>query len=144
MNVTIRPMSRKDLGEVLAIEERSFAYPWDKRKFLEELALDLSLLTVAVFDGKICGYVIGRHVLDEFSVMNLAVSPDCRRRGVGRKLIGSVMEYARVENIGILLLEVRSRNTGAIKLYESAGFGACGVRKNYYPDDDALLMSMKI
>ena len=83
-------------------------------------------------------------VLDEGYITNVAVSPDCRRQGIGRALIAELAERAKRAGLAFVTLEVRASNTPAIALYEGAGFKPVGVRKNFYtaPSEDAVLMTL--
>ena len=87
------------------------------------------------------GYISVYHTLDELEILNLAVLPDERRRGHGRRILGVVLRLARKMAINKILLEVRVGNRPAICLYESCGFKREGVRKKYYTDtgEDALI-----
>ena len=89
------------------------------------------------------GYVGCQTVLDEGYITNVAVSPDCRRQGVGRALIGTLVSHAGAQGLAFVTLEARTSNMPAIALYENAGFQKVGVRKNFYtaPVEDALLMT---
>lgn len=98
--------------------------------------------------GRPRGFVRYASVLDEASIYNIAVSPSCQGRGLGRLLLGALLEKLRLEGIRICLLEVRESNRVARGLYESLGFGLDGRRKDYYSAppgrEDALLMSLKL
>ena len=107
----------------------------------EELGKGLFL--VAERDGVAVGYVGCQTVLDEGYITNVAVSPDCRRQGGGRALIGTLVSHAGAQGLAFVTLEARTSNMPAIALYENAGFQKVGVRKNFYtaPVEDALLMT---
>ena len=141
MDISIRPMTKNDLSEILAIENNSFPDPWSEKLFLDELELNFSHSRVALLGNKLCGYIVLWHMREEGNIMNLAVSPEYRRQGIGKKLLEHMIDSARNMEIRSIFLEVRSRNNAAIKLYESFGFKTYNVRKDYYPDDDAFLMS---
>ena len=87
---------------------------------------------------------IAQILLDEGYITNVAVSPDCRRQGVGRALIAALTAAARTQRLAFVTLEVRASNAPAIALYEGAGFVRVGVRKNFYaaPTEDAVLMTL--
>lgn len=140
MEITIRPADVNDLKEILRIEEKSFPEPWSENKYIDELKY--SYMYLALKEGRACGYIILRQISDEGTIMNLAVSPEFRRQGIARSLLNYIITYSKSLGIKKLFLEVRSGNNPAIKLYESCGFRTFGLRKKYYPDDDALLMSL--
>jgi ribosomal-protein-alanine N-acetyltransferase len=144
MDIVIRSLVKNDLSEILRIERNSFPDPWSENKFLEEFKLKFSYLYVAVLDNRPCGYIVLRHINDEGNIMNLAVCPECRRQGIGRKLINRIIDLARNKKIHSIFLEVRTKNIPAIRLYESFGFKTYTTRKKYYPDDDALLMGVQV
>ena len=108
----------------------------------EELGKGIFL--VAERGGQAVGYVGCQTVLDEGYITNVAVSPDCRRQGIARALIAKLTDEARAAGLAFVTLEVRASNAPAIALYEGAGFGRVGVRKNFYtaPTEDAVLMTL--
>ena len=84
------------------------------------------------------------HVLDEAYISNVAVSPDCRRQGIGAALIAELTRRAGRLELAFLTLEARASNAPAIRLYEKMGFRQVGRRKRYYqrPEADAVLMTL--
>lgn len=108
----------------------------------EELGKGIFL--VAERDGQAVGYVGCQTVLDEGYITNVAVSPDCRRQGIGRALIEELAQRARAQGLSFVTLEARASNASAIALYEGAGFDRVGMRKNFYtaPSEDAVLMTL--
>jgi ribosomal-protein-alanine N-acetyltransferase len=95
-------------------------------------------------DGRVAGYVCLWEIGDEVHVTNIAVHPDCRRRGIGRTLLGHILDDARQRSLRVVALEVRPSNREARQLYESYGFRVVGRRKGYYYDtgEDALVMEL--
>lgn len=144
MSVVIEPMTEADLESVVAIDIAAFAEPREAREksLREELARPWARLRVARGDGGVVlGYLLFWHVVDEGHVINVAVAPQERRKGVGRALVAHLLEHARANGIVKLLLEVRASNAAAIRLYESAGFTRFNVRERYYNDgEDAVEM----
>lgn len=139
----IEPMQVSDVEEVLAIEAASFATPWSRLAFLSELLEnERAMYLVAREEGRVSGYVGMWRILDEGHITNLAVHPEARRRGVGRRLLETLCNLAVSRGLRRLTLEVRLSNTTAQHLYESFGFLAAGVRPGYYQDnrEDALIM----
>ena len=87
------------------------------------------------------GFLIGRSIADEAELLTVAVSPDCRRQGIGRSLLADFRETARMRGATTAFLEVASDNPGARALYLRDGWDEVGLRRNYYaPGIDALLM----
>jgi ribosomal-protein-alanine N-acetyltransferase len=92
------------------------------------------------------GFALAWHAADEVHLLDLAVDPGARRRGVGRELVRAVLGYAREARARLVLLEVRRSNDAAIALYRSAGFSENGVRRGYYSDngEDAVEMCVEL
>ena len=110
--------------------------------FAGELAKPASICLGAFDDEQLVGYMIISRYVDAWHVMNVAVDPDHRRRGVATLLLDRLFESTHDGTRRGYTLEVRVSNEGAIKLYEAAGFRARGVRRGYYTDnrEDALIM----
>ncbi|HZY60793.1 MAG TPA: ribosomal protein S18-alanine N-acetyltransferase [Candidatus Binataceae bacterium] len=144
-----RDATYNDLPRVLDIERLSFAQPWSLNSFRRELSLSFSRLLVAVTDdadeggGVIAGYLCRWLVAGESHILNVAVHPDFRRRGVGAALIGEAVAEARSRDAQLMLLEVRRSNLEARRLYRKFGFEERRLRRNYYgPGEDALVMEL--
>jgi ribosomal-protein-alanine N-acetyltransferase len=86
------------------------------------------------------GFALGIVTADDGELYRMAVLPQFRRQGEGAQLLASFVNLCAAKGCRSVYLEVRSRNTAAVALYESAGFMPVGKRKSYYGDDDALLM----
>jgi ribosomal-protein-alanine N-acetyltransferase len=131
-----RRMTAADLPAVLAIERRSFPRPWSPASFQRELALAWSTLEVALEERlvgpRVIGYACTWRVADEAHLMNVAVHPGRRRRGVGRRLVERVLSEAAERGAKAVVLEVRSGNAGARRLYAEVGFRQIGLRRSYY------------
>ncbi len=137
----IRPLSYSDLPHVTAIERRAFPTPWSLAMFVLELSKPAGICLAATFEGRIVGYTICSRYETVWHLMNVAVDPDLRRRGVGSRLLSEL--YQRVGSPDArFTLEVRRSNDAAIRLYERDGFRAAGLRRRYYRDngEDALIM----
>ena len=102
----------------------------------------MSFWLVALEGDKVLGYVGSQTVLDETDMMNVAVHPDHRRRGIARQLIDALIQALKERGSHSLTLEVRSSNAPAICLYNQLGFEEAGRRRNYYrnPKEDALIL----
>jgi ribosomal-protein-alanine N-acetyltransferase len=112
--------------------------------FASELAKPSSLC-LGAFDGRsgaLIGYLVISRYVDAWHVMNIAVAPEHRRRGIATSLLEQLFEATAGRGRRGYTLEVRVSNTGAIKLYEELGFRPRGVRRGYYTDnrEDALIM----
>ena len=138
---TIRPLSYADLPQVIAIERRTFTTPWSLAMFVLELSKSSGLCLAATDqDGELLGYLICSRFDTVWHLMNVAVDPSRRRRGVGSALLEQMIQRAGADEE--YTLEVRPSNAHAITLYERLGFRAAGRRPRYYRDngEDALIM----
>ena len=139
-------MSEAHVAEIAALERECFSLPWSEASIRSELRNELSLWLVAVEDCRMLGYVGSQTVLGESDMMNLAVRPDCRRRGIGKALVEALCEVLRVEKAVSLTLEVRASNEAAKALYAALGFTSVGCRPRYYsrPTEDAELFRKEL
>ena len=139
----IRFMRLKDVDAVAAIEKETFARPWSRESFRQEVTRNVAArYLVAEEDGEILGYAGAWVILDESHITNIAVREDARGRGIGKLLTSQLLQV--LSNLGACYatLEVRVSNERAQNLYKSLGFISVGKRKRYYEDnnEDAFLM----
>jgi ribosomal-protein-alanine N-acetyltransferase len=144
MNIELRRLEVRDLNAIETIERASYATPWSRSMFAGELAKPSSL-SFGAFEpdgGALVGFLVISRYVDAWHVMNLAVTPSHRRRGIARALLEHLFQVTASDERRGYTLEVRVSNEGAIKLYEGMGFVARGVRRGYYTDnrEDALIM----
>jgi ribosomal-protein-alanine N-acetyltransferase len=147
--IEIRRMMRTDLDEVLAIEKISFPAPWSRFSFEQEFLFPHAHLLAAaesVFPDRVRGYLCFWLVAEETHVLNLAVHPQWRCRGVGGRLLEYVVDYSRAKGAEEIFLEVRRSNYRAISLYRRFHFQPRGVRPRYYQDsgEDAIIMGLRL
>ena len=135
-------MNANHVSQVAQLEKLCFTDPWSENSVASELNNELSLWLVAEENGILCGYVGSQTVLDETDMMNLAVHPDFRRRGIASALIAELTARLMARGSRCLRLEVRQSNMPAISLYEAMGFSQLGLRKNYYrnPKENGLIL----
>lgn len=142
-------MIQSDLDQVLAIEQMSFTMPWSRNLFLSEFRnAPVSLMLVARSSRElqtIIGYIVCWIVADELHILNLAIEPARRRKGIARHLVLAALKYGCERNVRRAFLEVRTSNEAALCLYEGLGFIRSTVRKGYYdlPVEDAVVMSLE-
>lgn len=138
----IRRMELRDLEQVVQIEQACFTESWSCR--LLEAGLHSPWDTCFVFEqeDRIFGYCCLRILAGEGEIQRIAVLPQKRRLGVGRKMMEAMVDYAIQNQAHGISLEVRESNLAARRLYESFGFEAEAVRKGYYhsPAEDAVIM----
>ena len=137
----IRRLTYADLPAVVAIERRAFPAPWSLAMFVLELSKPAGVCLVALDDGAVSGYIICSRHDTVWHLMDIAVDPRRRRRGIASALIRAMLERLPGPDEQVTL-EVRPSNDAAIKLYEGFGFKAAGVRRRYYQDngEDARIM----
>ena len=143
----VRAAERADIDRIMEIEIASFAAPWPREAFAAEMsARARSRVRVAVEGGEVLGFMVYWIVEDEVHLLNFAVEPSSRRRGVGRAMMEHLLEDASRRGTRCAYLEVRESNGAARRLYEAFGFELEGVRRGYYSDngEDALVMAREI
>jgi [ribosomal protein S18]-alanine N-acetyltransferase len=140
MDIQIYKLGTEHLDDVMEIERLSFPQPWTRGMFEREICLPISRFFVAMRGNKVVGYAGFWFVTDEAHIVNLAVHPGLRKQGIGRLLLDHIEKKMKLQNLKKALLEVRVGNTAARKLYELRGYKANGLRKDYYVDEDAVLM----
>lgn len=136
-------MRLKDVDQVAEIERATFARPWSRESFRQELTRNVAArYLVAEENGRVTGYAGAWIILDESHITNIAVTEDARGRGIGRRLTEALMQILSNLGAGYATLEVRVSNLRAQNLYKSLGFISVGKRKRYYEDnnEDAFLM----
>ena len=143
-------MRPDDLDDVMEIERAAFKHPWSPELFRRELEHDWSTILVAVEPltnaprggERILGFLIHWLVHDEVHILNVAVDPAQRRKGIARALMAETEKRAHLANAALLTLEVRRSNQAALDLYRGFDYRAVGVRPNYYVDEgeDAIVM----
>lgn len=144
--IELRRLGLGDLRVIEEIERLSYPTPWSRSMFAGELAKPSSICLGAFDadgdDGKLCGYLVVSRYVDAWHVMNVAVHPEQRGRGIATMLLERLFELTANDARRGYTLEVRVSNATAISLYERLGFDGRGVRRGYYTDnrEDALIM----
>ena len=134
-----------DLDGVLAIEEASFNNPTTRAWYEAELTRPdvCKVFVIRTAERRVAGFAAFWKVADEMHINNLAVHPDCRGQGLGRRLLAGILAAGYAFGVRRATLEVRRSNVIAQRLYAGAGFLVVGVRGDYYthPVEDALVLS---
>ena len=141
-SLIVEPMSEDDIEVVAAIEGSSFSDPWPIESFRTELIYNqLAYYYVGRYNKDIIAYIGAWIILDEVHITTLAVEKKYRRQGIASLLLETL--FSRVQKLGArcLTLEVRPSNKAARRFYEKYGFKIYGRRKQYYVDEDALIMT---
>jgi len=126
-----RPMTLADVPHVIEIERDSYPFPWSEGIFRDCVRVGY-FCRVVEMRGVICGYGILSFGAGEAHILNICIHRELRDQGIGRKLLGYLLENSRKSEMQDIFLEVRPSNPSAIHLYESLGFKRVGVRRGYY------------
>lgn len=138
----LEKMNASHVAQIAQLEKICFSDPWSERSVASELENKLSCWLVAMEGEQVAGYIGSQTVCGETDMMNVAVHPDHRRKGIAESLILALIAELKTMESHCLTLEVRASNAPAIALYEKLGFSEIGRRKNYYrnPREDALIL----
>lgn len=140
----MRAAVHRDLRAVAAIERAVFPDPWTHGMFVAHLRYAPANMFVVAEDASeaVVGYALTLTAADEAQLLNIAVHPDARRRGVGIALLRAAMQECAAAGAESMVLEVRESNAAARALYAAHGFAPVGRRKGYYhsPREDAIVM----
>jgi ribosomal-protein-alanine N-acetyltransferase len=143
----LRPMTADDVDAVMQLERLSYPFPWSAGNFHDCLKSGYYACLLED-DELLAGYAVMSMAAGEAHVLNICIHPQRRGRGLGRSLLHTLEQVAKVGEVEMMLLEVRASNRVAISLYESMGFNELGCRHNYYPDhdgrEDALVMARQL
>ena len=145
INVHIRWMIRRDMAEVLDIEQASFEFPWLEEDFLRCLRQRNHIGMVAEHDERVVGFMVYELHKEHIRVLNFLVSPDVRRRGVGQQMASKLIRKLSRQRRSRVSLETRETNLAAQLFFRSLGFLATDVLRNYYDEttEDAYVMTFR-
>lgn len=134
-------MEQVHIPKIAKLEQECFSLPWSENAITSELTNPLSLWLVAIENQQVVGYIGSQSVMDEADMMNLAVSQNYRRKGIGEELVKRLIAALSERGVYSLTLEVRETNLSAIALYSKMGFKKVGCRPGYYknPKEDAWI-----
>lgn len=140
--LSIIPMTRRDLDRVVEIERQCFPTAWRREAYERELLNENARYLVARVGQRIVGYCGMWVIAPEAHITTLAVEPQYRRRGIGERLLAALLEAAQDMGADRATLEVRESNVAAQSLYRKYGFEAVAYLRGYYPDtrEDAVVM----
>lgn len=140
----IRPIREEDVRQIHEIETLCFAMPWSEESILHDIRENVVARWLVLDDGEgsVLAYAGMWFVLDEAHVCNVAVHPDHRRKGYGKRIFTALCDMAKANSMALMTLEVRRSNLPAQALYHECGFLDVGYRRRYYEDnkEDALIM----
>lgn len=146
LKVQIRWMIRRDMNEVLKIEQESFDFEWSEEDFLSCLRQRNCIGMVAEQDNHVVGFMIYELHKNRLHVMNFAVEPAMRRLGIGAQMIEKLVNKLSQQRRQEITLEVRETNLTAQLFFQQQGFRAVGVLRNHYEDsnEDAYVMQFRL
>jgi ribosomal-protein-alanine N-acetyltransferase len=142
----IRFALTSDVPALAAIERRCFSDPWSARGIEETIQYETTIALIAEARKGVAGYLLARVSGDEGEILNLAVVPEHRRKGIARDLLERGIAALREAGVREAYLEVRESNAAALALYGGQGFKPVAVRPHYYrsPPEDALILRSPI
>jgi ribosomal-protein-alanine N-acetyltransferase len=146
----IRNARKGDLEKILEIEKASYPEPWTEEAFACEFSKQAANMNIFLAGedqetGALAGFVAGNIITDYVHILNIAVAPAFRKRGLAGAFMARVEHEAVKRGLGALTLEVRDKNESALNLYKKMGYEARGRRPKYYENrDDAILMWKKL
>ena len=145
LRVHIRWMIRRDMPEVLAIEQEGFEFPWSEEDFIRCLRQRNCIGMVAEHDERVVGFMIYELHKTRLHILNFAVGAECRRRGVASQMVAKLIGKLSSQRRTRIMLEVRETNLDAQLFFRHCGFRAVSVLRSYYDDtpEDAYLMQYR-
>jgi ribosomal-protein-alanine acetyltransferase len=142
LKIYTRPAGVADLPAMMALEKHAAtAAHWSAERYGELFRASARISLIIEENSRVQGFVIAREVGSEWEIENIAVAGPARRRGLGTRLLGELLDLARARGAEAIFLEVRQSNSAARSLYEKWAFIEGGCRKRYYkdPEEDAIL-----
>lgn len=143
--VHIRWMIRRDMPEVLEIENQSFEFPWTEEDFIRCLRQRNCIGMVAEYDEQVVGFMIYELHKTRLHILNFSVESQFRRHGVGQQMVNKLISKLSHGRRNRILLEVRETNLAAQLFFRDMGFRAVSVLRDFYEDtvEDAYLMQYR-
>ncbi len=144
---SISKLKLEDLNLAYNIEQASQAFPWTEDIFNSNQGKNYFNLKLSD-NFQIVGFAISQLILDEATLLNIAIHPKYRRCNFGRHLLQTLIQQLRLRGVVTLWLEVRVSNVAAIALYDNIGFNQVTLRRNYYhrnnTSEDAIVMALSL
>lgn len=145
-NILITKVDKNDVNEILNLQQNNNINILSKLSILEDLDNNNSIYFIAKFDSTIVGYIAANLLYDHIDILSVLVDNSYKRKHIASTLLSYVITYAKENKITDILLEVRTSNIPAQKLYEKFGFNKISIRKQYYPNnlEDAIIYKLSI
>jgi ribosomal-protein-alanine N-acetyltransferase len=147
MKIDFREATGEDIAEIIAIEKASFEFPWSEEMFLNQMKLKgIAAVIVAEIEDALAGYSIVWFEGPDSHILNIAVDPSFRRRGVASGILEEVIRRSRKKGCSRLYLEVRKGNRPASDFYLAKGFKLKGIIEGYYQEngEDAIVLELPL
>lgn len=144
MNINIEKMTITDLNNIKDNLHNDFDDFWNYNVLKEEIESNNSKYIVAKIDNEVVGFAGIKIIIDEADIMNIVAKKTFRNKGIGTLLLENLVFIAHELQLYSISLEVNEENLPAIHLYEKFGFQNLGIRKNYYQDKNAIIMTKKL
>lgn len=142
MEIIIREMNLQDFEEIKDTLQRDFDEFWNAHIFEEELKNEYSKYFCAVSNNKIVGFAGLWKSIDIMHITNIVVKKDMRNNGIGKQMLEKLISYSKEQNMEAITLEVHEENSIAKDIYEKYNFKNVGIRKNYYKDKSAIILTL--
>lgn len=144
-NLTLKKLTKEDVDGLYEVSSLSLKETWSLGSIAQELSNKFARYIVCKDGDKVIGFIGAWLIASEGQITNLAVHPDYRKKGIGKKLMKSLISSLKEEGCNAITLEVRESNTVAKNLYKNLGFLSEGIRKNFYEDnkEDANIMWLR-
>ena len=147
MSFSIRLMERRDLKNIMEIEEESFIAKWNEQQFLYELFENpYNVILVAEIDDKVVGFIDFLITFNSSTISQIAVKKEFRKKGIANSLIEKMIEILKKQKdiVETSTLEVRTHNLKAVNLYKKFGYEIKHVKKGYYTNGDDAYYMVKV
>lgn len=140
--VQIKKLEGMDIDQVVRLEEEVFAHPWSRTAIDQMIEDENTCFLIAKIENEVVGNCALRVILDEGEITNFSVKHKYRKQGIAQKMLEELLQAGFNMGAKSFTLEVRTKNSAAIGLYEKLGFIKEGKRKDFYrdPKDDAWIM----
>lgn len=144
MDIKIKEMTINDLNNIKDNLENDFDDFWNYNVLKEEIENNNSKYFVAKIDNEVVGFAGIKIIIDEADIMNIVTKKTFRNQGIGTLLLENLISIVSKLHLTSISLEVNEENLPAIHLYEKFGFENLGIRKNYYQNKNAIIMTKKL
>lgn len=144
MDIKIEKMTITDLNNIKDNLNNDFDDFWNYNVLKEEIESNNSKYIIAKIDNEIVGFAGIKIIMDEADIMNIVTKKTFRNKGIGTLLLEKLISITHELQLSSISLEVNEKNSPAIHLYDKFGFKNLGIRKNYYQDKNAIIMTKKL